>query len=172
MRRNRTTSAIAGLRSLAVILIAALMLSIGGPAVEARAAVSGGAYQHPVECRTQTSRHGLLITNWLPWFTNRVAVRPWYQVNGQWVPLDAVMDRAGWQDFKSAYRGTNGLWYYDRFSTREGRSSYARADMRLGDQPNGSAFYARGYWYYLEFQFIDYWTGTWKSVQTTPCFMY
>jgi hypothetical protein len=137
----------------------------------ASAQVSGGAYVHPVECRTGTTLAGTLASPWLPWYTTWVRVRP-FIYNGGWQALDAVTDYAGWQDFKYAYLGTNGNWYYPQGSTRSGASGYSRIEMAVGHQPKGTPFLPRGFHYWLEYQYLDNWTGTWKSVNTATCFMY
>lgn len=181
-RRRRSILATLTRRVVTVILGVILALTSVGAlfAERASAQVSGGAYVHPVACVPVDGSYGVLRAQWLPWYTTNVAVRPWFQVNGQWVPLDAVTDygsngwpwirHPGFQDWKRAHLRTNGYWYYDEGSRPSGRD-YARSDMELGFQPNGSPFYPRGYWYYLEFWYLNPWTGKMNQVQTQTCFM-
>ncbi len=168
-RSSRTRSA--SRMVLTSLLAVVVAFSILGPARSAHGQVSGGSYVHPVHCVMQPNQAGVLISPWLPWYTTQVAVRPWKLLNGVWAPMDAVPDRGGWQDWKWAYLAKNGKWYYQRFSTQEGTSTYSRTEMTVGLNASSQAVFPKGYTYYLEYWYLDYWTGLMKSVTTQACNM-
>jgi hypothetical protein len=156
-----------------IVALSVVVMEVSTAASPARAATSGGAYIHQVECKTGGSR-GMLETEWPRWYTPKVRVALFRApAGGTWVLQDAVVDYPYFQSWKMATRQANGQWTYDFGSTALGKENVPRGVLSVGIHAGNQTFQlARGYWYSLRYEFINPYTGVWEQVATNMCWMY